>query len=393
MTKPAPHLITFVLLTALTVISTTMFLPALPAMQSEFGVNEATIGLSVTAYMIAAAGLQLLLGPLSDRVGRRPVIVSVLSIYAASSLVCVFAQDIVVFLAARTVQAVAMTAGILVAAMVRDLFDGPMAAAKLATISSAMAIVPMMAPVLGGFLDVQFGWRSIFVFYALTGAGLLIWVLRDLAETRPDRTAETPERRRMLLREARFWAFAFCQALGAGGFYVFLVGSPFVAAALYGLDSGQIGIGLGSVTMGFMAASALSARTVHRFGPFRLIVVGRLASLLGLGAGFVVFSITTPPVWVFYAVTIWVGVGNGLTLANANALALAVRPRLAGTASGICGALGNLVIAAMSMVTTITLADEASATRLLLLLMGVVGASLFSAILGHRLDRGQGQGA
>ncbi len=363
-----------------------MFLPALPAMQADFGVSEAVIGLSVTVYMIAAAILQLVLGPLSDRVGRRPVVIGVLAVYCAASLVCLVAQDIAVFLMARTVQAVAMSAGILVAAIVRDLHKGPAAAATLATIASAMAIVPMMAPVLGGFLELQFGWRSIFVFYAVTGAGLLLWVMRDLGETRPDAREGPPEPRRAILREPRFWAYAACQALGAGSFYIFLVGSPFVALALFGLDSGQIGIGLGSVTMGFMLASALSARLVHRFGPFRLIVAGRAISLLGLTAGLIAFSSGAPPVWTFYAATVWVGVGNGLTLANANALALAVRPRLAGTASGLTGALGNLTIAALSVVTTAVLAQDASAARLFALLIAAALASLMAAAVGRFLE-------
>ena len=390
MTREAPHLITFVLLTALTVISTTMFLPALPAMQADFAVSEAVIGLSVTAYMIAAAVLQLLLGPLSDRVGRRPVILGVLGVYLVASVVCVLAQDITVFLIGRTLQAVAMSAGILVAAMVRDLFDGREAAARLATIASAMAIVPMMAPVLGGMLDLYFGWRAIFVFLALTGLALLLWGLRDLGETRVVSASETAEPVWVLLREGRFWAFAFCQALGVGGFYVFLVGSPFVVVALYGLDSGQIGIGLGSVTFGFMLASAASARLVRRVGPMGLILTGRALSLVGPGAGVAVFAFSTPPVWVFYAATFWVGIGNGLTLANANALALSVRPRLAGTASGLAGALGNLTIAALSALTTLILAQEASALRLFGVLMAVVMASLCAALVGRAIDRRRG---
>lgn len=386
MDRTPPHLITWVLLTAMTVVSTTMFLPALPGLQADFGVSEAVIGLSVSLYMVAAAVLQLVLGPVSDRVGRRPVVLGVLALYTLASLVCVLAQDIVVFLAARIVQAVAMTAGILVAAMVRDLFDGREAAAKLATISSVMAVVPMMAPVIGGALDLHFGWRSIFLFYFAGGLALLLWVYRDVRETRRADAMAARERRSDLLRERRFWAYALCQALGAGGFYVFLVGSPFVVAALFGLNSGQIGLGLGSVTVGFMLSAALSARLVRQVGPFRLIVAGRLASLIGLGAGLAAFSLSSPPVWAFYAATIWVGVGNGLTLANANALALSVRPALAGTASGLAGATGNLTIAILSSATTLLLADEAGAARLLLLLMAVVLASLLAALAGNRWE-------
>jgi DHA1 family bicyclomycin/chloramphenicol resistance-like MFS transporter len=385
-----PRMITYVILTAMTVISTTMFLPALPAMQVAFGVSEAVIGLAVTVFMIAAAVLQLVLGPLSDRVGRRPVVLGVLAVYALASLVCLLAQSITLFLLARMVQAVAMTGGILVGAMVRDQHDRKAAAAKLATISSAMAVVPLMAPVLGGYLELTLGWRAIFGFYTLVGAGMLIWAWFDLAETRYAAPAGGEERRMDLLKERRFWAYAATQALGAGGFYVFLVGSPFVVSALYQLDAGQIGIGLGSITLGFMTSAAVSARLVGRFGPFRLIVVGRALALAGLSVGLICFAVTDPPVWLFYGATIWVGIGNGLTLANANALALSVRPRLAGTASGLVGAMGNLVIATLASVTTLALAGAADPVVFFALLIAVVGASLLAVLAGNRWERSAG---
>lgn len=183
MTRPAPHLATLVLLTALTVLTLNMFLPALPAMRAEFAVSEAVMGRAISLYMLAAAVLQLVLGPLSDRVGRRPVILGLLALYVLASAVCLLAQDITVFLVARTAQAVAVGGGILASAVVRDLFEGRTAAAKLSLIASAMAVAPMLAPMVGGLLETAFGWRSVFVTYALLGAGLLAWCLRDLGET------------------------------------------------------------------------------------------------------------------------------------------------------------------------------------------------------------------
>ncbi|MEX0366340.1 MAG: MFS transporter, partial [Ruegeria sp.] len=150
MTRTHPHLVTLVLLTALTVLTLNMFLPALPAMRAAFGVSEAVMGRSISLYMAVAAGLQLLLGPLSDRLGRRPVILGLLALYVIASVLCLVAQDITLFLIARTAQAVAVGGGILASAIVRDMFDGRVAAAKLSLIASAMAIAPMLAPMVGG---------------------------------------------------------------------------------------------------------------------------------------------------------------------------------------------------------------------------------------------------
>lgn len=148
-----PRLVTLILLTALTVLTLNMFLPALPAMRAEFGVSEAVMGRAISLYMVAAAVLQLGLGPLSDRVGRRPVILGLLGVYVVASLVSLFARDITVFLMARTLQAVAVGGGILGSAVVRDMYDGRAAAAKLSLIASAMAIAPMLAPMLGGVVE------------------------------------------------------------------------------------------------------------------------------------------------------------------------------------------------------------------------------------------------
>lgn len=134
----------------------------------------------------------------------------------------------------------------------------------------------------------------------------------------------------------------------------------------------------------------VSARLVGRFGPFRLIVVGRLLALVGLSTGLIGFVLSAPPVWLFYGATIWMGIGNGLTLDNANALALSVRPRLAGTASGLVGAMGNLVIATLASVTTLVLAGAADPVVFFALMIVVVGASLLAVLAGNRWERSTG---
>lgn len=393
MDRTPPRLVTLIALTALTVITTNMFLPALPQMQADFGVPEAVMGLSISAYMAAAALLQLALGPLSDRIGRRPVLLGCMAVYAAAALVALVAQDIVVFLVARTAQAVAIAGGVLASAVVRDMFDDRRAAANLAVIASAMAIAPMLAPVLGGFLTGAFGWRAVFVAYAVLGLGLLGWCWRDLGETHPRASGAPGERVSELLAARRFWAYALCHGLGVGAFYIFLTGAPFVAADVFGLSAQQIGLGLGSITAGFMAGAAVSARLVHRTGPMPLIFVGRAIPLAGLGAGLLAFGLGDPPGVLLFAATLSVGIGNGLTLANANAGALSVRPRLAGTAAGVAGALALLLGAGLTSLATAVLSAEASPERLLALMVCAVALSLLAALAAWRWERPAGVAA
>lgn len=389
MKRTPPALGTLVAITALTVLTLNMFLPALPEMQVAFGVSEAVMGLAISGYMGAAAVLQLVMGPVSDRWGRRPVVLAMLAIYVVASLICLGAQDVRVFLAARVVQAVAVGGGVLASAMVRDMFDGREAAAKLATIASAMAIAPMLAPMLGGALTSVLGWRAVFAVYALIGAGLLVLSWRDLGETHRRSVGMQPDRFIELFKAPVFWAYATCQALGVGAFYIFLTGAPFVAVALFGLSAAQVGVGLGSITGGFMLGAAVSARLVRRTGPMALILTGRVLPLTVLSAGWVYFALGGDQVLILFAATLSVGLGNGLTLANANAGAMSVRPRLAGTAAGVSGALALVIGAVLTTLATALLSVAATPERLLSLMILAMLGSFIAALLARHLERGR----
>ena len=388
MTRSPPHLVTLVLLTALTVLTLNMFLPSMPAMQAAFGVSEAVMGRAISLYMLAAAVLQLVMGPLSDRFGRRPVILGLLGIYVVASVLCLLAQDITLFLIARTGQAVAVGGGILASAVVRDMYSGRLAAAKLSLIASAMAVAPMLAPMVGGILDTAFGWRAVFVAYALLGGGLLVWCLRDLGETHGGGRGQKMQIA-ALLRARLFWAYVGLQTFGVGAFYVFLTGAPFVAADVFGLGPAQIGIALGTTTAGFMVGAGLSARLVQRIGPMPLILVGRVLPIVGLGAALIYYSSGGALVAPLFLSTVTVGIGNGLSLANANAGALSVRPDLAGSASGVNGAVALSTGAALSWATTAVLGASATPQALLWLILATLVMALAMAVLAAVWERGE----
>ncbi|MEX3015738.1 MFS transporter [Gymnodinialimonas hymeniacidonis] len=386
MTRTAPHLATLVLLTALTVLTLNMFLPALPAMQEAFGVSEQVIGQSISLYMAAAAVLQLILGPLSDRIGRRPVILGMLVIYVVASILCLLATDITVFLIARTAQAVAVGGGILSSAIVRDLYEGRGAAAKLSLIASAMAVAPMLAPMVGGAMEAAFGWNSIFMAYAGLGAALLLWCWRDLGETKAS-GGIAARGVSQLLGSALFWSYVGVQALGVGVFYIFLTGAPFVMVEFFGLGSAQTGLVLGSTTAGFLVGAGVSARIVERLGGMRLILFGRMLPVIGICAAWVYFAGGGVALWPLLCATLCVGFGNGLSIPSSAAGALSVQPELAGSASGLSGAAVLAMGAGLTaMATAVVGAQTTPAT--LLAVMGLVAlGALASAGAARMLDK------
>jgi DHA1 family bicyclomycin/chloramphenicol resistance-like MFS transporter len=385
--RTPPHLGTMILLVGLVVLTLNMFLPALPRMAVDFGVSEATMGLAVSGYMVAAGVLQLILGPISDVFGRRPVILAAMAVYAVASLGTVLATDFTVFLVCRLVQALVVTGSIVGLAALRDMYATREAAGRMGTIAAAMAVAPMIGPAIGGMLDTVVGWRAIFALYAVIGAACLVLVWMDWGETRVQARRSPREQvaaYRALLGSGLFWAYSMCTTLSVGTFYIFLTGAPFVALATFGLSTTWIGVGLGSITGGFMVGSAVTSRLSPRLGLTPMILAGRGLALFGLcvGAGLFLLGLSHP--LVLFAATICVGLGNGLTIPNTNAGMISVRPDLAGSAAGLSGALQLFGGALLTGLTLPWMAAGATPLRLLALMIAASTVALFLAVLAAR---------
>ncbi|MCE8006280.1 multidrug effflux MFS transporter [Aestuariivita sp.] len=381
--KTSPRLITLILMTAATTLSLNMFLPSLPAIAAEFGVAYGTVTLAIGGYLAMTAVLALVIGPLSDRLGRRPVAIGAIAVFVLASLGCLLAQSWPLFLACRLAQGTMVSGYILAGAVVRDTRDQTDAASLLGYIAGAMAIAPLLGPMVGGLMLDLFGWRSNFALYAGLGLILLAAVLIDLAETKSPPVTKPP-RSGALLRLPVFWSYAGTVALSTCAFYAFLAGAPLVAAKTYGLSGAELGIALGSITAGFMTGSFTGARLGPRYGPDRMMLSGRLIAILGLAAGLVIVQIWPSAPLALFATTIFIGLGNGLTTPTANAGAMSVRPDLAGTASGVTGSLTVGLGAVATTGAGLILTLSPSATTLLTILIALKSASLVTAILAWR---------
>jgi DHA1 family bicyclomycin/chloramphenicol resistance-like MFS transporter len=390
-----PRLLTLILLSGLSVGSLNLFVPSLSHIAAEFRAEYGLVNLAVAGYAAATAALLLIMGPLSDRYGRRPVILAGLVIFCIGSLGCLLARDVWTFLAFRMVQAVIISGWAVTLAVIRDTARPERAASLIGYVTMAWAMAPMLGPVLGGALDALFGWRA--SFWAMLGFGGAILALcwTDLGETNRARSATFGEQLRAypeLVRSRRFWGYALCMAFSVGAFYAFLGGAPLVAATLFGVAPAELGLYVGSITAGFAFGSFLSGRLAGRFALTTMMIAGRLVACAGLAAGLGLLAAGFLHVALVFGACIFVGIGNGLTLPSGNAGAMSVRPALAGSAAGLAGALAVSGGAVISALTGAALGGavvpEAKLAHALLGIMLLCALSgLAAALYVARLDR------
>jgi Bcr/CflA subfamily drug resistance transporter len=365
-----------------------MILPSLPAMARDLAARESVVALTVSGYMLASALFQLALGPVSDRLGRRPVMLGALLLYALASLGCLLARDVHTLLACRVPQGVIVAGVVLSSAAIRDQFSASESASRLGAIASAMAVAPMLGPLLGGYLDGALGWRAVFAVYTALGALLLVLVWVDMGETR--RPGLPPPRFQdwaTLLRSSRYWAHVLCASFSVGAFYIFVTGVPTVATSVWAMPPALIGLGVGSITGGFMVGAAMTARLARRHGISPLILAGRLISIAALVLALLLMAAGLAHPLALFGMTLFVGLGNGLTISNANVGALSVRPDLAGTAAGLGGAMAMAIGAVLSTLTALAIEHTTTPTQLVLLMLACVLGSLSAAMVARRQDK------
>ncbi|MBD0865947.1 MAG: multidrug effflux MFS transporter [Rhodobacteraceae bacterium] len=391
--RTPPTLATLIILTGLSVLTLNMFLPSLTQIAETYGADYRLVNLSIAGYLAVTGVLQIIIGPLSDRFGRRPVLLSGMGVFCVASLGCVLAQDIQTFLAFRMCQAAVITGAVLSRAVVRDRSTTDESASILGYIGMVMAIAPMTAPMIGGVLDQLFGWRASFVFMLIAGVVVsgLIWV--DLGETNksPSATfraqfAAYPE----LLTSRRFWGYSACLTCSIGAFFGFLGGAPLAASVLFDLSPTALGVGMGSITGGFMVGNFLSGHFSQRLGLTTMMILGRSTACVGLLIGLTLFASGVSHVLVLFGPAVMTGLGNGLTVPAANAGVLSVRPNLAGSASGLSGALTVAGGAVITWGTAVILNPDYVGFVVHGVMMACAAAGLAAALYVRHIDVTEG---
>lgn len=337
-----PHIFTLIALTGIGALSLNVFLPSLPAMSAYFETDYGVMQLSVALYLAMNAVLQILVGPLSDRYGRRPVLLVGVTIFLVATIGCIFATSIEVFLAFRMLQAVIIAGLVLGRAVVRDMYPAEQAASQIGYVTMGMAVVPMIGPAIGGVLDETLGWQANFWLLAALGFVVLWLTWRDLDETATPisggfraQFAQYPE----LLSSRRFWGYCMASAFASGAFFAYLGGAPYVGSEVFGLSASEVGIFFGTPALGYFFGNFISGKFSVRLGIKTMILWGAMVSSLGMGLSLILFLLGFKTPLVFFGFMTFVGLGNGMVLPSATSGMLSVRPHLAGTASGLGGAI------------------------------------------------------
>ena len=378
-----PHIMTLILITGLAALSLNIFLPSLPSMAKHFGVEYHVMQLSVSLYLAMTAFLQIFIGPISDRFGRRSVLLASIAIFVVATLGALLAPNFGVFLACRMLQAAIASGFVLTRAVVRDMVAQDKAASMIGYVTMGMSVVPMIGPVIGGMLDKAFGWQASFALLGIGGVGVLALTWGDLGETATNRATSFRDQARQypeLLKSQRFWGYCLASAFASGSFFAYLGGAPFVGTNVFHMDAATLGFYFGAPALGYMIGNFLSGRYAMRYGVNKMALAGAVVNTVGLAILAVLTAAGYENAPLFFGLIITVGLGNGIMLPSANAGLLSVRPALAGSASGLGSASTIGGGAALSALAGVVL-TPISGTMPLILLMLITSAISILCVL------------
>ena len=333
-------------------LAMTLCLPSMQEWGAIFDTSQADVQLTFSGYVIAYGALQLVYGPLSDRHGRKQILILGLVVAGLASVMAALAADIATLTAARVLQGAGSAASMVVGrSMVQDLFTGPQRTRVMAYIGMALGMCPPLATLIGGQLHVRLGWQSNFVLLAVLAAVLLVAAWLGLPRVTPPAPAKGHWLRTMLsayarlLREPRFVLYVAILAATTATFYAFLAGAPIVLKG-YGIGPDGIGWFIMAVPVAYILGNFMTSRLIAQAGESRVmawgqaLTVGGLVVMLALGLGGVhaALAVALP--------LVLLGLGHGLINPPALAGTVGVLPALAGSAAAVAGLMQQLTGAA-----------------------------------------------
>jgi len=364
-------------------LSTDLYLASLPHLAIYFEVTPAAIQQTLSLFVIGFGTAQLISGPLSDRFGRRPVMLAGLAVYVAGSLACAAAPVLPALLSARFVQAIGCCTAVVVArAIIRDAFDMAEGARFIARAYSLLSITPLLGPIAGGYLQIAFGWRAAFFAHALFGVALAAASLRWLEESNHERNPEATriaELRRSYAGVActpAFWAYTLPGSLSFASIFVFISGSSFVLIRVLGVPTEYYGYCFAFGVLGYLAGTLICRRLLARIGIERTLGVGTSISL-GAGMAFAGLAIVGAHHWtVVLGSQFLTMLGHGINFPCAQSGAVAPFPRQAGAAAGLLGF--SIMMAALLAGTWVGFSHDGTLYPLAFT-SAAVGASVFAS--------------
>ncbi|NKB48756.1 MAG: Bcr/CflA family efflux MFS transporter [Alphaproteobacteria bacterium] len=338
-----PSIILLGALAAAGPLALSIHVQSVPAIARELGTSYTSAQLTVSLYLLTFASAQLFIGPLSDKIGRRPVIFGGLVLLAVASIGATFAPSIELLIVARILQALGGCATLVVPrAVVQDIYSGTQAARMMALVAMIQSIAPLTAPIIGGVLDTLLGWRAIFAFLTVFTGVLGVWTVVALTETRPleadgnsARWGEIFARYGRLLSSRTYVGYTLAFAAGTSGFFGFLAVGPTLIIGQMGFAPIFFSILLMLITIQFPAGNYIATRMTARMGIDRTLLWG---AVIGIAAAIGLLALSpVPSLWAIMLPMVVYAFANGILFPNAMAGAASVDRRIAGTAASFAG--------------------------------------------------------
>src|SRR6516165_2648633 len=348
---PRVMLMLLVIMAGLAPISLYLLVPALPLLATTFGRDISIAQMTVSLYMVGIACSQIIMGPLSDRFGRRPVLLAGLALMVGASIACIFAQSLPELIAARFLQALGGASGMVISrAIIRDLYPRERIGAMISLVIAVMMIAQMLSPLTGGLIETAFGWRAILYLITALALSTTIGIALALPETRREGSGARGFRGDVgkLFGSRAFVGYMLCQVLASQIIFAFAGGGPYIVVTQMGRTSAEYGAWFATTGFAYLVGNLACVRFAPRHSLERLIWFGLALQLSGslLNLIFSITGLNEAPSWLFGTQMI-VMAGNAFVMANSAAGAISVRPEAAGTASGAMGFLqqgiGSLV--------------------------------------------------
>jgi len=378
-----------------------MYLPSLPEIARIFAAPGSKVQLTLSIFLVGFAVGQIVYGPLSDKYGRKPVLLGALLVFLGATLACSLAFSVNSLIAARFFQALGGSGAIvLTRAIIRDLYEGARAGRELSLVSATMALAPIAAPIIGGVLQTAFGWRaSFFLLMAFALAAILI-VWRWLPETNKQPSPEPLSPVSIIrsfgsfLPNASFRAHLAIVTFSYMGLFAWISGVSFLLSDIYDLSALEIGVAFALTCLGFLAGTILAARIVTRIGVHKTLGIGCAALALGgLGMLAVVALFPKSVLMLLVPVALYLG-GLGLALPQGVAGALSPFPKRAGTASSLLGFVQQTCAAALGILVGHMLGGSAWPVVIPVAVMGCLSWTAWrfskNARLEHRIAEPRG---
>ena len=358
LSKPGTRHLTVIaaLLAMIGPFSIDAYLPSFPDIEMEFGVGRAMLSQSLAVYLLAFAISTLVWGPLADRYGRRLVILISMSLYTLGSIGCALSENMESFMLLRVVQGLAASGGFIAGrAMIRDAHDAEAAHRAMSQVMMLFALAPALAPVLGGWLHDQFGWRSVFWFLSIFGSSLVLMGF-FISETllHEQRRSIHPKTVVRVYLEAtmhrRFPALVLCMSLSFGGLFLYIAGAPSVIYDFLALGSDDFGWLFIPIVIGLILGASISARLAHRWPAKRTISVGILVMIISMLLNLVAVNMTSASVFTLVSPLVLYVTGLAVMMPAITVLALDCLPTHRGTAASMQGFLQTMINAAVASI-------------------------------------------